>query len=90
MIEAATESTGVYALYRQQEVLYIGWAKNVKEALFAHLLGSVRSLRAITHYWWDICDDCEARANELLAEHQERHGRLPPMNDPESLSRADI
>jgi hypothetical protein len=81
-IAGAPDDPGVYALIRDQQVVFYGIAVGVatiQSRLQSHLSGNIHPDQA-THYAWEIARDPERRLAELLAEHQVLYGRAPMFN----------
>jgi hypothetical protein len=81
VIAGAPENRGVFALWRDEEVVYYGRADGEGSTIRSRLLDHYQQdpTRA-THYSWEVCDDPAAREAELLREHQGSHGRPPRLN----------
>jgi|SRR5438105_3183531 len=77
---------GVYALWREETLLYVGRApdgeRSIRAALLAHLAGERGSCtQGATHYGWELAQDPKQRAYELLQEHVAAHRAYPPCNE---------
>ena len=85
MVEGAPDDMGVYALWRNEELLYIGRAMGgtitIQSRLLEHLSGaSCACSREATHYSWEIVLQPAARELELLREQRAAAGEIPPCN----------
>jgi excinuclease UvrABC nuclease subunit len=77
----APEQPGVYALWHDEEMIYLGRAASIRRRLAEHLQRSdAPCLLEATHYTWELALRPEAREAELLAEFRSRYGRLPRCN----------
>jgi hypothetical protein len=77
---------GVYALWREETLIYVGrapdGARSIRAALFAHLAGERGPCtQGATHYGWELAQDPKQRAHELLQEHLATHRAYPPCNE---------
>ena len=84
MIDGAPKDVGVYALWRDEKLLYVGralgGASTIASCLDEHLSGArCECSRQATHYSWEIVLQPVARELELL-EEQRQIGGLPPCN----------
>ena len=85
MIDGAPRDMGVYALWRNKELLYIGRALGGRTTIFSrlneHMNGALCSCsRQATHYSWEIVLQPIERELELLEEERDAVGELPPCN----------
>ena len=81
LIAGAPRDMGVYILYRESEVIYIGRAVHIQSRLQEHMDGAVcECSRQATHYSWEIVLQPQVRELELLQEQLEHSGALPPCN----------
>jgi hypothetical protein len=74
---------GVFALWENDEVVYIGRATapgSIRGALFERLNSGQRCIAAVSHYAWEICLDPGPRERELLDEHLRAYRALPRYN----------
>jgi hypothetical protein len=89
LIQAAPDTTGVFALWQNGGVIYLGKASagaaTIRKALLAQLqarqLGSYSPIRCS----WEVADDADERHRELLHEFEAAHHCLPLWNDPQRL-----
>ena len=78
-LEGAPADPGVYALYDNGELVYVGLAQppsGIQARLLEHFF-ALREPSEVTHYSWEICRDPATRQTELIREHERRHV-LPP------------
>ena len=83
VIEHSPEEPGVYALWQEDEVIYVGRAAagGIKTSLLQHLEGRHGACtRAATHYSWEISLWPTLRESEVLAEFVAAHQRTPRCN----------
>lgn len=85
MIDGAPKDMGVYALWRNQQLLYIGralgGASTIASCLDEHMRGDrCDCSRQATHYSWEIVLQPIVRELELLQEQNLQRGGLPPCN----------
>mgnify|MGYP005663467815 CR=1 FL=1 len=74
---------GVYALYRGNELIYIGRAEQeggLKAELLVHLLGKNTCTRHATAYRFEVCDNPREREEKLLQAYKSAHYELPCCN----------
>ena len=89
LIEASPDTTGVFALWQDGGVIYLGKASagaaTIRNALSgqfeARKWGSLVSIRCS----WEVVDDADERHRELLHEFEAAHHCLPLWNDPQRL-----
>jgi len=93
LIEAAPDTVGVFALWQNGGVIYLGKASagaaTIRKALAGQFsarqwsgTGSeMRSLRCS----WEVADDPDRRHSELLREFEAAHHCVPLWNDPQRL-----
>jgi hypothetical protein len=77
---------GVYVLWREDVLIYVGHAPNggrsIKAALLAHLNGELGPCtQGATHYGWELSQNPKQREHELLQEHVAEHRAYPRCND---------
>jgi len=74
---------GVYALYRGNELIYIGKAEQeggLKAELLVHLLGKDRCTRNVTAYRFEVCNNPSEREEYLLQAYKLDYYELPCCN----------
>lgn len=79
LVEYAPEDRGVYVLWHDVEVLFIGkTARSLKAVLSEHLAGARGDCtRAATHYSWEITPFDSLRESELLTDYLVEREALP-------------
>jgi hypothetical protein len=82
---APTDWGGVFVLWKDDELLFIGHANDglpsIRECLQHHLQGlNGTATRAATHYGWQLSREPRERAWQLLHEYQAQFGQLPAGN----------
>ncbi len=69
-VEAAPTDAGVYGLWKDGELIYIGASGpdgSIRESLLAHRLGRHgEPSRSADHYSWEVANDPKKRAQEVL------------------------
>src|SRR4051812_45106755 len=89
LVAAAPQTCGVYALWQNGAVIYLGRASagdaTIRTALDEHLRGQAWSALRATRCSWEIADDPERRHAELLKEFETAHRCMPLWNDPQRL-----
>jgi hypothetical protein len=89
LIAAAPDTTGVFALWQNGGVIYLGKASagaaTIRKALTAQFdarrWNEMRAMRCS----WEIADDADQRHSELLHEFEAAHHCAPLWNDPQRL-----
>jgi hypothetical protein len=76
----APEQAGVYALWHEDELIYLGRTASIRKSLLDHLQRSSPCTSDATHYTWELALRPEAREAELLEQFRSRYGRLPRCN----------
>jgi len=77
MVSGAPESAGLYALWHETEMIFLGRAECIKEALLERL----NQLSAIaTHYSWHVTLRAAGEEVDLLDELRRRGQPLPLLN----------
>jgi len=90
LIEAAPDTTGVFALWQDGGVIYLGKA-SVGDATIRNALSGQLQARLFNdtssgvRVSWEIVDDADKRHRELLHEFEAAHRCLPLWNDPQRL-----
>lgn len=89
LIEAAPNTTGVYALWQDGGVIYLGKASagaaTIRKALGEQFQGRRWNNVAGTRCSWEIAEDADKRYSELLREFEAAHHCAPLWNDPQRL-----
>jgi hypothetical protein len=85
LIAAAPEEAGVYVLWQDGAVIYIGHAlgrgTTIRSRLIDHFSGRAGACtRQTTHYSWELVRDPAAREAALLREHHAAFQRPPRCN----------
>ena len=89
LIAAAPDTHGVFALWQNGGVIYLGKASagsaTIRKALGEQFEGRKWSEMQITRCSWEIAEDADRRHRELLHEFESAHRCLPLWNDPQRL-----
>jgi hypothetical protein len=89
LIENAPNTTGVFALWQDGGVIYLGKASSgaatIRNALSAQLEARQWSNLVSIRCSWEVVDDADKRHNQLLQEFEAAHRCLPLWNDPQRL-----
>ena len=93
LIAAAPDTTGVYALWQNGGVIYLGKASageaTIRKALGEQFEGrkwnDTPAVMRITRVSWEVVEDADKRHSELLHEFEAAHRCLPLWNDPQRL-----
>jgi len=89
LIEAAPDTTGVFALWQNGGVIYLGKASagaaTIRKALGEQFQGRRWNNLAGTRCSWEIAEDADRRHSELLREFESAHHCAPLWNDPQRL-----
>ena len=89
LIEAAPDTTGVFALWQYGGVIYLGKASagaaTIRKALSEQFQGRRWNDLAGTRCSWEIAEDADRRHSELLREFEHAHHCVPLWNDPQRL-----
>ena len=85
-IDLSPAAPGVYLLYQNGRLLYIGLAvngSNIREELASHQRGAHgERTRDATAFVYELAPDPRALHRRYLSAHRARHGgRLPPCNE---------
>ena len=87
-IDRSPTDQGVYSLYNEDKVIYIGRAEGkngVRECLQRHKRGDEGDCtKDATHYRRHICLNIDTMEKVYLQEYMRLNGVLPPCNNPES------
>jgi len=84
LVAGAPESSGIYALWEDGEMIYVGRANGmtIKEALLRHIeQGHCPCTTRATHYSWELSLRPATREFELLQAFEACHQRLPRCNE---------
>ena len=86
LIGAAPQQGGVYALWLDDAVIYLGHAPGgavtIRSRLVEHYAGAMGLCsRRASHYGWEIAADPAAREREILEEYLRAHRRPPRCNE---------
>jgi len=92
LIEAAPDTVGVFALWQNGGVIYLGKASQGSATIRNALSGqfTARKLNAggvptSIRCSWEVADDPDRRHSELLREFEAAHHCVPLWNDPQRL-----
>ena len=89
LIEAAPDTTGVFALWQNGGVIYLGKASagsaTIRKALLAQLQARQLADRSLIRCSWEVADNADQRHRELLHQFEAAHHCLPLWNDPQRL-----
>jgi excinuclease UvrABC nuclease subunit len=80
IVHGAPENPGVYALWQDGEMIFLGRAVSIRQGLLQHFERSGQCTRSATHYSWELSLRAEEREALLLEQYRKRHGRLPRCN----------
>src|SRR4029453_9482609 len=87
LISAAPNTTGVYALWQNGGVIYLGKASagsaTIRKALGEQFEGRKWNGLGVTRCSWEGVEDADKRHSELLHEFEAAHRCLPLWNDPQ-------
>ncbi len=82
IVQGAPSNAGLYALWQDGDLIYVGRAASIRERLAEHLQGRVCPCAGqATHYSWELSLRPATREVELLEHFKKRHGRLPRCNE---------
>ncbi|HEV3009853.1 MAG TPA: hypothetical protein VGX52_12520 [Burkholderiales bacterium] len=89
LIEAAPDTTGVFALWQDGGVIYLGKASagaaTIRKALSEQFRARQWSNSVSMRCSWEVAEDPDARHTELLREFETAHHCAPLWNDPQRL-----
>jgi hypothetical protein len=93
LIEAAPDTTGVFALWQNGGVIYLGKAsagaatirKALGEQLQARRWSDASGELRATRCSWEVAEDADRRHSELLRDFEAAHRCAPLWNDPQRL-----
>jgi len=85
LVVFAPSAHGVYVLYDDTGIIYIGEASgkdvSIRSRLLDHLRGDHgRWTQTAKHFWWEVNANPTARERVLLQEFRAKNGRLPRCN----------
>lgn len=84
MVAGAPEGSGVYALWENGEMIYVGRANGIplRQMLLRHLeKGYCSCTERASHYTWELSLRPATRELEVLQDFEARHQRLPRCNE---------
>lgn len=82
IVQGAPSNAGLYALWQDGDLIYVGRAASIRERLFEHLRRRVcPCTEQATHYSWELSLRPATLEVELLEIYRKRHGRLPRCNE---------
>jgi hypothetical protein len=92
IIDVAPETSGVYALWKNAQLIYYGRAEgdaaSIRACLFEHLRGQRSKCTAeATHYSWELAMHPAGREGELLSDYWSAYSRFPSCNEAETIER---
>ena len=89
LLEAAPDTTGVFALWQDGGVIYLGKASagaaTIRKALSEQFYARKWSGLVATRCSWEVAEDPDRRHSELLREFEAAHRCVPLWNDPQRL-----
>ena len=92
LIDAAPDTAGVFALWHNGGVIYLGKASagaaTIRTALSAQFEARRWGSLSATRCSWEVVDDPDHRHRELMREFEIAHRALPLWNDPQRLPTA--
>jgi len=81
MVEAAPSERGLYALWEDEELIYVGRG-SIRERLSEHLNRRLcPCAEKASHYSWELSLRPATREIEILEEFLARFGRMPRCNE---------
>jgi hypothetical protein len=86
-IKRAPTTSGIYTLYRGDEVIYYGHASGGKMTIQSRLKDHIAGrdspcTRGAMSFSWEACPDPEARGTALVGAFEQLHSRVPRCNVP--------
>jgi hypothetical protein len=89
LIAAAPDTLGVFALWQNGGVIYLGRASagsaTIRKALSEQFSARQWSGTAALRCSWEVSDDPDGRYSELMREFETAHHCAPLWNDPQRL-----
>lgn len=86
-VKAAPLDQGVFGLWRDNELLFIGSTNrphSLRMCLLEHFNGQHgEESRTADHYSWEVAENPDKRKTEVLSDYQRANGRLPKLNKPD-------
>lgn len=93
LIEAAPDTMGVFALWQNGGVIYLGKASagaaTIRRALSEQFQARRWSEQSAMRCSWEVVEDPDRRHSELLKEFELAHHCVPLWNDPQRLPTGD-
>ena len=81
MVASAPDIPGVFSLWEDRELIYIGRATQaLRTVLLDHLEGKDPCTRNASHYAWQLALDPATRERDLLVAYEEKNRALPRCN----------
>ena len=81
ILQGAPANAGIYALWQDGEMIYLGHSGSIKASLLVHLERRTPCTSGTTYYSWELSLRPATREVELLELYKKRHGRLPRCNE---------
>ena len=82
LVQGAPGNGGLFALWQDGDLIYVGRAASIKDCLLDHLQRRIcPCTAAATHYSWELSLHPAMREAELLEHFRRRFGRLPRCNE---------
>ena len=89
LVEAAPDTVGVFALWQNGGVIYLGKASHGAATIRSALAGQLQARRwsatGQLRCSWEVAEDPDRRHRELLREFETAHHCVPLWNDPQRL-----
>ncbi len=89
LVEIAPDTVGVFALWQDGGVIYLGKASQgaatIRKALDAQLAARKLNQCGTLRCSWEVADDPDGRHSQLLREFESAHRCVPLWNDPQRL-----
>lgn len=84
-VEAAPMDRGVYALWKDGELIFVGSSDAPGTSIRSHLVHHFSEASRVDatspdHYSWEVADDPPKRKAEVLAQYEALYGRPPSWN----------
>src|SRR5260221_13881563 len=82
IVHGAPTNAGLYALWQDGHLIYVGRAVSIRERLVEHLQRRLcPCTEHATHYSWELSLRPATREVEMLEHFKKQHGRLPRCNE---------